>query len=196
MLDRFLSKCTDHLSLFAAPATLESSFDIDVDASDTVTDVLRQNVPFVMMDLPHVWTSWAQKIVMESDEVVIVAAPDLANLRNAKNLVDVVRASRANDGPPHVIINMIGMPKRPEISANDFAQAIEMRPTAVIDFDPQTFGTAANNGQMIEELAPKHRAAEIFRDLALQLTHRVEQKTENSSLFAPILSKLSLGKAG
>ncbi len=57
------------------------------------------------------------------------------------------------------------MPKRPEIKAADFAKALEEKPVAVIPFEPQIFGAAANNGQMIAEISSGHRAAEIFRRL-------------------------------
>ena len=37
----------------------------------------------------------------------------------------------------------------------------------VIEFDSETFGLAANNGQMIEEFSAKAKAAQQFRELAL-----------------------------
>src|SRR5260221_6412161 len=46
-----------------------------------------------------------------------------------------------------------------EIKPVDFAKALEAEPAAVIAFEPQIFGTAANNGQMIAEVAANHRAA-------------------------------------
>ena len=43
------------------------------------------------------------------------------------------------------------------------------------------FGTAANNGQMIAEVAANHRAAETFRQLAQVLTGRSETKRPRAS---------------
>ena len=85
-----------------------------------VIDVVRQNVPFVAVDLPHSWSPWTKRILLQADEVIITAAPDLANLRNAKNIVDLLKLSRKNDGRPHLVINMQGVPKRPEIPIKDF----------------------------------------------------------------------------
>jgi pilus assembly protein CpaE len=82
----------------------------------------------------------------------VVAGPDLANLRNAKNLVDLLRSSRPNDQRPHYCLNQVGVPKRPEITPADFAKALESEPLAVIPSEPQLFGPAANNGQMIAEM--------------------------------------------
>jgi pilus assembly protein CpaE len=194
VLDRLLSRCSDHLSLFAAPSTLDRPYDLDPATCDTVLDVVRENVPWIAVDVPHLWTAWAKQVVLKADHVVITAAPDLANLRNTKNLIDQLKGSRPNDRPPVLVLNQVGIPKRPEISVKDFGYAIELEPKVVIDFDAQLFGTAANNGQMIEEVSDKSKAADAFRSLANLLTDRSEQKSERQSMLAPILARLRLTK--
>ncbi len=47
LLDRLLTKCSEHLSIFAAPVLLDRDYDISADACDMVIDVVRQNVPYV-----------------------------------------------------------------------------------------------------------------------------------------------------
>jgi pilus assembly protein CpaE len=160
-----------------------------------VLDVVRENVPWVTVDVPHLWTGWAKEVVLKADYVVLTAMPDLASLRNTKNLVDQLKASRPNDRPPMLVLNQVGVPKRPEISVKDFGHAIELIPQVVLDFDAQLFGTAANNGQMIEEISEKSKAADAFRNLANFLTDRIEQKSESSSLLGPLLDRLRLTKA-
>jgi pilus assembly protein CpaE len=189
-VDRLLSKCTDHLSLLAAPATLDKVYDFGTEAFDSIFDVLRATVPCVVLDVPHVWTGWARRTLIGADEILIVAAPDLANLRNTKNLIDLLRAARPNDSRPQYCLNQVGVPKRPEIKAADFAKALEFDPVATIPFEPQLFGTAANNGQMIAEVSSGHRAAETFRQLAQTLTGRAETKRSRSNLLTPLIEKL------
>jgi pilus assembly protein CpaE len=196
LLDRLLTKCSEHLSIFAAPVVLDRDYEISADACDLVLDVVRQNVPYVVVDLPHTWTTWVKRVLFQADEIVITAVPDLANLRNAKNLIDLLKQNRNNDGPSHVVINMAKTPKRPEISAKEFSVALDITPTQVIEFDAESFGLASNNGQMIEEYAAKAKAAQQFRELALTLTHRKEPKEERRSSpltqLAPLLEKFRL----
>ena len=189
-VDRLLSKCTDHLSLLAAPATLDRVYDFGAEAFDSIFDVLRASVPCIVLDVPHVWTGWARRTLIAADDILIVAAPDLANLRNTKNLMDLLRAARPNDNRPQYCLNQVGVPKRPELKAADFAKALEFEPVATIPFDPQLFGTAANNGQMIAEVSAGHRAAETFRSLAQTLTGRTEVKRSRTSLLTPLIEKL------
>ena len=189
-VDRLLSKCTDQLSLLAAPATLDRVYDFGAEAFDAIFDSLRTTVPCIVLDVPHLWTGWTQRTLVNADEILIVAAPDLANLRNAKNLSDLLRAARVNDRRPHYCLNQVGVPKRPEIKPADFAKALEDQPAAIIPFDPQLFGTAANNGQMIAEVSSGHRTTETFRQLAQLVTGRSEVKKSRGGFLTPLLSKL------
>jgi len=189
-IDRLLSNCTDHLSLLAAPATLDHVYDFGADAFEAIFDSLRATVPCVVLDVPHQWTGWTKQTLVGADDILIVAAPDLANLRNAKNLYDFLKVARPNDHRPLYCLNQIGVPKRPEIKAADFAKALDDEPVASIPFEPQVFGAAANNGQMIAEIAARHRTAEMFRQLAQRLTGRAEPKKQRSSLLSPLIQKL------
>ena len=91
-VDRLLSKCTDHLSLLAAPATLDRVYDFGAEAFDSIFDSLRATMPCIVLDVPHQWTGWTKRTLVGADDILIVAAPDLANLRNAKNLLDLLKA--------------------------------------------------------------------------------------------------------
>lgn len=196
LLDRLLTTCSKHLSIFAAPVVLDREYDMTPEGCDTVIDVVRQNVPFVAIDLPHTWAPWTKRLLLQADEIVITAVPDLANLRNAKNLVDLLKTARKNDSTPHLVLNMANMQKRPEITPKEFEAALDLKTLAVVDFDAENFGQAANNGQMLEEFNAKAKAAQSFRDIAMALAHRKEVKVEKKSPLAPILEKLKLMRSG
>jgi len=170
VIARLLTKATDRLSLFTAPATINDELDIAPDAYDIVVQAVRRTVPYVVMDLPHIWSSWLSSTLVSSDEVMLVCQPDLASLRNGKNIIDRLKAERPNDNPPRLILNMAGVPKRPEIPVKDFAQAIGTEPEVVLPFDPQLFGTAANNGQMISETEPDAKSSMAIDHLATLIT--------------------------
>jgi pilus assembly protein CpaE len=172
LMDRMMVRCSDRLSLFAAPATLDSDYEIGPDAFEEVTNKIRTTAPFVVLDLPHLWTAWMRRTVLAADDVVLVATPDLASLRNAKNMVDLIRQARPNDAPPRLVMNQVGVPGRPEIPVKEFGAALNVEPALILPFDPKTFGQAANNGQMLQELAAKSKAAEGMAALAQMLSRR------------------------
>ncbi len=186
LLDRLLIKHTGRLSLFVAPAQLDRETHYPPESIEMVLDVVRQASPCVVVDLPHVWSPWVKQVLTLADEIVVVATPDLASLRNGKNIYDIINGARPNDKPMKIVLNQVGIPRRPEIPVKDFAEAMSAEPSLVLPFDPQTFATASNNGQMVGELNAQSRVAQCFRDLAQQLTGReprVEAKPANKLSF-------------
>ncbi len=162
---------------------------------DGLFDILRATVPCVILDVPHSWNAWSRRALIGADEVVIVAAPDLANLRNAKNLLDVLKTTRPNDAKPRLVLNGFGLPKRPEIAVADFGKAVELTPSAVVPFDAKLFGTAANNGQMIGEVESDGKTSEIMTELARSVTGRMEARKTRKALFEPLMARFARKKA-
>ena len=162
LLDRLLAKCGDHFSLLRAPGTLDRCYDLEENAIDPLIEIAQSSVPYLILDMPHVWNAWARNVLVGADEIIITAIPDLPNLRNAKSLITFLRQARPHDPPPKLILNQVGMPKRPEIKAAEFAKAVQLELLACIPFDPQLFGKASNAGQMVAEVSAKAPASKIF----------------------------------
>jgi pilus assembly protein CpaE len=173
LLDRLLLKTSEHLSLFTAPAMLERDYETPHTAFEAVLDSVRQTTPCVIVDMPHTWGRWTKETLLGSDDIIIVATPDLASLRTAKSMIDLLKQNRPNDEHPKLVINQTGVPKRPEIPTKDFAETVGLTPSVILPFDPGLFGQAANNGQMLLELQPKSAVADGIRRLAEIVTGRV-----------------------
>jgi pilus assembly protein CpaE len=195
LVDRLLSRCGDRLSILAAPATLDRVYDFPDTAFDAIIDILRASTPCVVLDIPHLWTAWARRMLTGADEVVLVATPDLANLRNAKSLLDTLRQAKPNDAPPRLALNMVNVPKRPEIAISDFVKAVDMDPSAVVAFEPKLFGTASNNGQMIAEVEPANKINEALGELTRIVAGRTENRKTKRNLLDPLMMRLGRKKA-
>ena len=193
-LDRLLAQCAEHLSLLAAPSTLERVYDFDQDAFAQIIDTAQRSAPLLVLDMPHAWNGWTKATLMKADDIVITATPELANLRNAKNLVDMMKRLRPNDAPPKLVINQVGVPKRPEITAVDFSEPLGISPLAVIPFDPLLFGSAANNGRMLGEMDAANATVHVINEMAHVLTGRSEIKQKTRPGLGSLLSRLKLKK--
>jgi pilus assembly protein CpaE len=194
LVERLLSKCGEKLSLLAAPSTLDRVLDFSEASFDSLLDAMRASTPWIVLDIPHLWSAWARRILVSADEVIVVASPDLANLRNTKNLIDNVKGARLNDAPSRLILNGVGMLKRPEIASAEFAKAVETDPTAIIPHDAKLFGAAANNGQMIAEIEPNGKTAQIFVDLASTLAGRAEARKPKKGILEPLMARFGRKK--
>ncbi|MEQ1491097.1 MAG: AAA family ATPase [Terricaulis sp.] len=168
-LSQAFTKPTQHLQLLAAPATT-AELEIEAGAFEQLLANVRRTASFVVLDLPHAWEPWVQTALREADEVIIVAGPDLASLRNADNMLKLLRSERDKASPANVVISMSGVLKRPEIPAKDFAEAIRVKPLLTFAFEPELFVSAEVDGQMIYEAVPDSKAALQIDLLASMLT--------------------------
>jgi pilus assembly protein CpaE len=101
---------------------------------------------------------------------------------------DFLKAARPNDAQPKLVLNMVGLPKRPEIPPKDFGQAIGIDPSLILPFDAQLFGTAANNGQMVFDVAPESKVSQGIDQLAAELTGK-EIQAQKPSMLKKLLGK-------
>jgi pilus assembly protein CpaE len=197
MVEKLLSKCSDKLSLLPSPCKLDRELAITPEAVMHIVDVLGENAQFVALDLPRDWNAWTKRLITQADDIVITAEPDLASLRNAKNLIDTLNFYRGATRPPHLVLNKLNMPRRPEITIKDFVNAVDLSPSAYIDFDAPLFGTASNNGLMIAEVLAQAKVTASFQELAAILTgNNILAEQKGRGLLAPLLNKLSRRVAG
>lgn len=192
LVERMMTKLGDKLSLLNGPGSVERELNIEGHAVESILNVVRSSAPLVIVDVPNMWAPWVKHTLLNSDEIIITATPELPSLRNAKNLMDLLRAARTNDRPPRLIINQVGIPKRPEIAPHEFAKALGVEPMAIIPHDPAAFGLAQGNGQMLFEVAPKSKAAEILGGLAPAIAgHQMAAPPKSKG---SLLSRLSMLK--
>jgi pilus assembly protein CpaE len=166
LLARLAVKRAERLHLLQASGDLNKSFNVKEEDADRLLDIARSSSWHLIVDLPHIWTQWTKKTLLSADEIVITATPELASMRNAKNMIEFLKKARPNDAPPRLVLNKIGVPKSPEIKLKDFAAAVGVEESICIPFDPQLFGKAANDGRMIVESARNSKPARAMSDLA------------------------------
>ncbi|MFZ2030798.1 MAG: hypothetical protein WAU68_10850 [Vitreimonas sp.] len=178
-LDRVGVQQTERLRLLAAPARLDDSAELQQRTIGALIRTARRTSAFVVLDVPHQWNTCVKDVLERANDVVIVATPDLASLRNAKGMMDVLKSLRPAGHSPRMVLSMVGAAKGTEITERDFVGAIDTQPAAIFAFDPALFTGAALKRQMIGEMAPQSPAARQIDDLACLISGRkpVKRKT-------------------
>ena len=169
LLDRIMLRHTPTLSLLPAAASLNNAGMESTEAYEAIVDGVRKISPMTILDMPHSWTQWSANVLKSADDIVITVTPDLANLRNAKNLIEYLRAERPNDAAPIIVMNKTGVPKTPEIPVKDFASALGVEPALVLPYEPVLYATASNDGKMLSEMKSDSKAVDGLAVLA----HRI-----------------------
>lgn len=188
LLDRLMLRHTPKLSILSAASSLNSDVTMSPEAYETVVNCVRGISPMTILDMPHYWSAWSRNVLTNADDVVIVATPDLANLRNAKNLVDYLKAQRPNDAEPILILNKTGVSKNNEISVKDFGAAVGLEPALVIGYDAESFIEASNDGKMLTEVKGTAQMVAGFNYIA----HRLRTGTFPAPVASTNKGKFSL----
>lgn len=169
LLDRILIRHTPKLSILPTQGTLQRKPVLDPAAYEAVIDGIRSISPLSILDMPHQWMDWTTNVLTNVDDVVVTTTPDLASLRNTKNLIDFLRAERPNDSDPVLILNKTGMSKTGEIAVKDFSAAVGLEPALVLGFDPDAYLEAANDGKMLTDVKAAAQAVNGLNYIAQRL---------------------------
>lgn len=175
LVERLATRWGDNVAVLAAPCQLGNTSDYDAEAIAGVIEAARRTVPVLLLDLPHGWSAQTRQTLLAADEIVLTATPDLAGLRDARNIMGALRSLRPNDAVPRLVLNKLGIPRSKELDAADFRRVLEIEPSAKIPFDPAAFSAAAASGQPVVE-AGKGPAALAFAALAQAVSGQRQAK--------------------
>ena len=174
------------LSVLGSPASLSTGMQITSQPLEALLKVVKPMAEFIILDIPHMWDAWINDLLADADEVVLVCRPDLTNLRNAKNVVEFLGPKRGVDAPTRLIFNKTGEAKKADLSEKDFKDALALEPALSIPYDPEAFGRALNNGEMMSKASAKSKATAGIIELAKLVSAREgddESDTKGLGLF-------------
>ena len=191
LIERFMIPYDEHLSILTAPASLVQKQDMRIESIEILLKLVRKASNFVILDLPHLWQHWVQELLLRADETVVTSYPDLAGIRNTKNIFEFLDEGRGVDAPSRLIFNQIGASKKTELSAKACRGALERDPFLSIHYDPAIFGAAMNDGELMVESNGKHKISQKFKDLGMQISGRaiVANRQQKNSILSLLSSR-------
>jgi len=148
-LDRYLQRFDDHLMLLGSTAQLDASFRPPSDVMERLLNQLRREFDLVVLDLPRQWSVWVRDILLDASAVLLVAYPDMSNIRDAQKMAAFLGEKRRFSLPTALVLNKVGMAPKAELSAKDFEEVVGRAPTASLPFEPAAFGQSLNDGEPV-----------------------------------------------
>lgn len=189
LLERFMLKFSDKMTILPSPASPVNAVGIEPAAVELLFNVLRRNAAYVVVDIPHVWQPWVRDILVECSELVMVTYPDLANLRDTRNLLDLVGQSRGTGAPTKLVFNRVGMSKKGELGPKDFEESLKFEPHVQVPFEPAVFGMAMNNGEPLSQTSGSSPSVKAIEKLAWMVSGKDpnavqgKKKSQNGGLL-------------
>jgi pilus assembly protein CpaE len=190
LLEKFLVRYDDHLMLLTSPANFSNNIQISIEALDKILDMLRQMAGIVILDLPHNYSPWVSQFLIEADETVVVATPDLISFRNVKNIKDTIGKLRETN-PFKLVFNKYDSNRKNQLSKKDFSETLGINPLVTFSYEPDSFGEAINNGQMVCEVEPTSDLSLSFKAFSEKLSGwEIKQEKQKEKTLSSIMSWL------
>lgn len=184
LLERFMLAYDDHLRVLASAANM-ASVKVTPEAVARVLELAQAMGAVVIADLPRQWADWSVEIMTAADELVVVSTPDLAGLRDTKAVLDAIGPKRGTAHAPRLLLNKLDAYRRTQIAPKDFEETLGVEALVTLAFEPQLFGDAANNGQMLAETQRTHKVVEQLTSAALTLAGKTNAAARPAKKAAP-----------
>ncbi len=133
-----------------------------------LTDQLRQEFDFILIDSPAGIERGFRNAVAPADEVLIVTNPEVSAVRDADRIIGLLEAE--NKGPGQLILNRVksDMVRKGEmLSADDVTDILAIKLIGIVPEDDSVI-PASNSGNPVT-LNENSRAGNAFRDIARRL---------------------------
>jgi pilus assembly protein CpaE len=194
LLERLATRHSERLLVLPSVPVLGKGVSVKAPEFQRLLAIAHSSSRHLMLDMPGGWSPLLRETLVNVDEIVITAVPDLASMRNAKNLIAFLKEARPNDPPPKLVLNQVGMPKRPEMKPSQFAAGAGMEPAVCIPFDAALFGKAANDGKIVVEMAPRSKPTQAFYELSRSLSGQRESRRRGSGGLKGLLMRKLKGR--
>lgn len=165
LINRMLVEYKDNLKIMAAPADLRLWPEVRPDVIRDLINTLRQRFDYVILDLPHVWSSWLATALTSSDHSVIVAQLWLRSVTHTARLLNAWRDIGIPETAIVSVVNRSGAKFKEAISAKDYENVCRKKIDYYVMNDIKTIVAAENEGKTIPELGNSPLAKQ-FRDFA------------------------------
>ena len=179
--------------IIAAPLRPDEALMPDREQIRKVIAEARKVASYVVVDLPHSWTSMNAEILALADSVTLIATPDLAGLRNTRTLLNMAKSLRPNDPLPMLVLNQHPTRGKGFITGQEFTTTLSCPVVAEIPKDPDALFAAQLAGKVLLEHAPKSAVSAQIRKLtakaAINNTTGVTEATPKKGVLSRLLGR-------
>ncbi len=161
LVRRMISPYGDNLSVIAAPEELKYLPDMNPETIRGLISTLKSEFDCVVIDLPHIWSSWTAATVSASTDIVLVSQLWLRSITHAARLLGLWRNMGISDEMVKVAINRSGAKFKEGISDKDFERVCSHAIDYSVANDIKTIVAAESQGQMIMEVSQSILAGQL-----------------------------------
>ena len=169
LIERITSKVGPRLGVLTVEPSVDNRPEMPSQAVSAILELADAMPRHVVLDMTHVWSMRTKATLCRADNVIITTTPNLSGLRNARNLVDVLRRIRATDAPPILVLNKIGLGRKLDLPTAQFRDALEVESVFEVPYDVRLFSKSQARGDSAIEEDETSRVSRQIIALARRL---------------------------
>ncbi len=170
LLDRMTVEYDGCLKVIAAPNDLRYWPAIKPELIRDLIATLSQRYDFIILDLPHIWSTWIGAAISDSHEAVMVSQLWLRSVTHTSRIVNAWREIGIDDDNISIVINRSGAKFKEAINHKDFERVCGKKINSYLTNDIKSIVAAENEGKTVIEMGDttlgiqlNELAAEILR---------------------------------
>jgi pilus assembly protein CpaE len=191
-LERVMVKPFEHLAILSAEEPLSDVLVPQANAGEMILAALREKFRTIIIDMPRQLNPLTRYLLTQTDFTYIVAEPQLASIRDAMRIKDLVVDSYKR-ALPKIILSRTGMSSAHELSAKEFAKSYGEEAVATVPFQPEIMATNAL-GELISAQGKTANAHAAIAGIARSIIGDVAKS--DGEMTVPSRSLLSRLKGG
>ena len=178
LLEGMVSHHSSGLAVIAAANHPAEMHAIDQNVIMGLLNVVCQCFDNVVIDMPRIWHSWTDNVLLGSNKLFLVSDMSVPGVRDAKQLVSAI-AARLGQGPqPKVIVNRFERHFfAPGMRRADLMRALGESFAGTVPYNRRLVSEAIDRGVPLEEVQKRNNIAVATKKLILP---RVTAKTKPS----------------
>jgi len=139
LLERVIEKSSENLSIFALYNNPTHQIENLSEKFIKIIESAKKLADLVVVDLTNFASKDTAAVLRYVDEIILVAEPDLANLRNTITWKRYLDELGADAGSLHLILNKMRTHPRSALSDHDFKRMSSLEVCSLISFEPEVF---------------------------------------------------------
>ncbi len=163
------------IAVVSAPHEIGPIEAVDQAALFNIIALARRQYEYVLLDLPSNLTNWVLSLVSESDRVLLLTEQNVANLRQARRRVDLLRSIGLDMRLISVILNRADKRLFKTITNADVERALGVPVNEALSNEDLHISAAQEQGHLVGELrrksAYKNDVARLAEGLASGLNY-------------------------
>ncbi|MBP2316726.1 AAA family ATPase [Azospirillum soli] len=153
----FLSSAVAHhasgLDVLAAPPEIVPHDTLTADMASRILALLREQYDFVVVDMPHAWTSWTSPVLAGSELVALVMRPDVTGVLRTQGHLKLIAEEELDDVPRLIVASQVEQGSAARQALKDAQAALGEPIQACIRFDAKAAAAAREAGKPLREVA-------------------------------------------